>query len=193
MVKEEETKSEPIVEDQTNGQEFAYELKVPQERVAVLIGEKGEIKKEIESQTKTKLDISSEGDITITGNDALLLFTSQQIVKAIARGFNPKIALLLTKTDYVLEMIDLKDASGKSKNTMIRLKGRIIGKEGRSREEIERLTNTDISVYGKTIAIIGETMDVFNARQALSMLLQGAMHKTVYRFLEKQKKKMLMG
>ncbi len=188
-------KEEKIDLEITNSenQEFAYELKIPQERVAVLIGEKGEIKKEIESQTKTELEISSEGDVTITGDDALLLFTSQQIVKAIARGFNPKIALLLINNDYVLEMIDLKDASGKSKNMMIRLKGRIIGKEGRSREELERLTNTNISVYGKTIAIIGETMDVFNARQAISMLLQGAMHKTVYRFLEKQKKKTMVG
>jgi len=172
------------------GQEFSYELKIPEERVGVLIGEKGAIKKEIEKLTKTQLNISKEGDVTIAGTNALLLYTAQDIVKAIARGFNPKKALLLLKTDYTLEILDLKDVAGKSKNTLIRLRSRIIGKEGKARREIERLTNTYLSVFGKTIAIIGQTADVFTARQAISMLLQGSMHKTAFQFLEKKNKEM---
>lgn len=174
-------------------QEFAYELKIPQERVAVLIGKDGETKKGIEEATTSKLDVSKEGDVTISGDDGLLLYTTKEIVKAIARGFNPKIALLLLKTDYTLEIIDLKDIAGKSKNTMQRLKGRVIGKSGRAREEIERLTDTHISIYGKTIGIIGEVAQVAISRQALAMLLQGSMHRTVYRFLEKRKKEMMFG
>ncbi len=177
----------------TELQEFSYEIKIPEERVAVLIGEEGKTKKEIEAETKTEIDITSEGDVTINGEDAMLLYTAREIVRAIARGFNPKIALQLIKTDYALEMIDMKDIAGKSKNTMLRLKGRVIGKAGKSREEIERLTNTYISVYGKTIGIIGETNDVYIARQAIAMLLQGSMHKTVFQFLEKKKKEMLFG
>lgn len=173
--------------------EFSYEIKIPEERVAVLIGEEGKTKKEIEAETKTQIDITTDGDVTIAGEDALLLYTAREIVRAIARGFNPKIALLLIKTDYALEMIDMKDIAGKSKNTMLRLKGRVIGKAGKSREEIERLTNTYISVYGKTIGIIGETNMVYVARMAVAMLLQGSMHKTVYQFLEKKKKEMLFG
>ena len=34
--------------------EYRYELKIPKERVAVLIGKDGSIKKEIEKNTKTK-------------------------------------------------------------------------------------------------------------------------------------------
>ncbi len=86
----------------SENQEFSYELRIPQERVAVLIGEKGKTKKEIEDQTKIQLNISREGDVIIAGNDALLLFTAREIVRAIARGFNPKTALLLLKTDYTL-------------------------------------------------------------------------------------------
>ena len=176
-----------------SGEEFTYELKIPQERVAVLVGTKGETKQEIENVTSSKLDILPEGDVTITGSDGVLLYTTKEIIKAIARGFNPKIALLLLKQDYALEMIDMKDVAGKSKNTMQRLKGRVIGKGGKSREEIERLTNCHISVYGKTIGIIGETMEVALARQAVVMLLRGSMHKTVYSFLEKKKKEALFG
>ncbi len=173
--------------------EFSYELKIPQERVAVLIGKDGTTKKEIEDLTHSQLDISAEGDVIIKGNDGLEMFMVKEIIRAVARGFNPKVAMLLHHTDYALEMIDMKDIAGKSKNTMERLKGRVIGKAGKSREEIERLTDCHISVYGKTIGIIGETDNVALARQAVAMLLQGSMHKTVYQFLERKKKEILFG
>ncbi len=174
-------------------EEFSYELKIPEERVGVLVGTDGETKKEIEEVTKSRLDISKEGDVIITGSDGFLLYTTKEIIIAIARGFNPKIALLLLKQDYALEIINMKDIAGKSRNTMQRLKGRVIGKGGKSREEIERLTDCNISVYGKTIGIIGETAQVAIAREAVAMLLQGSMHKTVFQFLEKKKKEMMFG
>lgn len=180
-------------EDQREPEEFLYELKIPEERVAVLIGTDGETKKEIEEEIKIKLNITKEGDVTIIGDDGLHLFTAREIVRAIARGFNPKTALLLVKPDYTLEMIDMKDVAGKNKNTMERLKGRVIGKGGKAREEIERLTETYISVYGKTIGIVGETAQVSLAREAIAMLLSGSMHKTVYQFLEKKRKEILFG
>ncbi len=179
--------------EEINSDEFSYELKIPQERVAVLIGKDGETKKDIEEQTGSKLQISKEGDVTITGNDGLKLYTTREIVHAIARGFNPRIALQLMKQDFAFEVIDLKDISGKNKNVMERLKGRVIGTGGKSREEVERLTDTYISVYGKTIGIIGEVSQVSLARQAVAMLLEGSLHRTVYRFLEKKKKEMLFG
>ncbi|PIN75196.1 RNA-processing protein [Candidatus Woesearchaeota archaeon CG10_big_fil_rev_8_21_14_0_10_36_11] len=172
--------------------EFAYELKIPEERVAVLIGKDGITKKEIEEATGCTLNVTKEGDVTINGQDGLALYNTKHIVKAIARGFNPKVALLLANEEYAFELIDMKEIAGKSQNTMQRLKGRVIGKEGKSREEIERLTDCHISVYGKTIGIIGDAMHVSIARQAVAMLLQGSMHKTVFSFLEKKKKETMM-
>ncbi len=180
-------------QDFSQEDELLYELKIPEERVAVLSGSEGKTKKEIEEQTKSKLNISKEGDVTITGEDGLMLFTTREIVRAIGRGFNPKIALQLLKTDYALEIIDLRDYAGKNKNTMERIKARVIGTGGKAREEIERLTETHLSIYGKTIGIIGETTQVAYARQAVTMMLEGAMHKTVYYFLERKKKEMVFG
>lgn len=174
-------------------QEFSYDLKIPQERVAVLIGKDGETKKEIESLTKSTLQISKEGDVVITGQDALLLYTAREMIIAIARGFNPKVASELLKADYALEVIDITDIAGKSKNNLERLRGRIIGTNGRARQEIERLTSTSISVYGKTVAILGEMSQVSLARQAIGMILDGSMHKTVFQFLERKKKEILFG
>ena len=113
-------------------EEFIFELKIPKERIAVLIGKNGEIKKQIEEATKTKLEIDSkEGDVFITGKDGLAIFSAKQIVRAVARGFNPEIAMLLLKHDYSLEIVEMNQFV-KSKNSMIRLKGRVIGKEGKS-------------------------------------------------------------
>ncbi len=173
--------------------EFSYDIKIPQERVGVLIGPKGETKKEIEEALKVQLQITTDGDVNILGNDGLNLYTCREVVQAIGRGFNPKIALLLTNTEYTLEIINLKDAAGKNKNVMERLKSRVIGTSGKAREEVERLTDTHISIYGKTISIIGEQLNVSNAREAMAMLVNGAMHKTVYQYLEKQRKESMFG
>ena len=167
---------------------FSYELKIPNDRVAVLIGKKGEIKKQIEEETKTKIRVDSkEGDIIVEGEDAIKLYTTREIIKAIGRGFNPDIASLLLKSDYCFELIDLSEFA-KTKNSLLRIKGRIIGKEGKCRRLIEELTETNISVYGKTTAIIGLAENVAIARKAIENLIKGSSHANVYRFLEKQRR-----
>ncbi|MEK6951352.1 MAG: KH domain-containing protein [Nanoarchaeota archaeon] len=173
--------------------EYSYELKIPEERIAVLIGAAGKTKKEIEEASGCTLAVSKEGDVEITGTDALLLYTTREIVRAIARGFNPQIALQLLKSDFVLEVIDLTDVAAGKKNVLERLRGRIIGSEGKSRREIEQLSNTSISVYGKTVAIIGDVAQVELAREAVAMLVRGSMHRTVYQFLERKRKEMMRG
>lgn len=169
--------------------EYSYELKVPKNRVAVIIGKEGSIKKDIEEATKTKLNIDSkEGDIFVSGEDALGLYTAREIIKAIGRGFNPEVAKLLLKPDYIFEVVDLSDYVGKSRDAMIRLKGRVIGKEGRSRKLIEELTNCNISVFGKTISVIGLPESAANARQAIESLLRGSTHANVYKWLERRRR-----
>ena len=117
-------------------EEYAYELKIPKERVAVLIGKDGEVKNKIETEASITLDIDSEeGDVTIKGTDPLKLYSAQDIIKAIGRGFNPEVAILMTKADYNLELIDINEFA-KTKNDLQRLKGRIIGQEGKARKTI---------------------------------------------------------
>jgi ribosomal RNA assembly protein len=161
-------------EDMGHQEDFSYDVKIPQERTAILIGKEGATKKHIEQESHCLLDITAEGNVTVSGSDAIALYSTREIVRAIGRGFNPSIALQLLKTDFVLEII--------------RLKGRIIGQAGKARAQLEEFTETSISVYGKTVSIIGEAMAVTLAHQAVSMLIGGAMHKTVFKFLEKRRK-----
>lgn len=165
--------------------EFQHFVKVPKQRIGVLIGPEGEKKRELEDDLGVRLDIDSEeGDVRIGGEDTIKIFAAQEIIKAVARGFNPDIAKRLLKTEYMFELLNITDYA-KNKNQMIRLKGRVIGEGGRSRETIEELTETKMSVYGKTIGIIGEAENVHNAKKAIDMLLTGAPHATVFRILER--------
>ena len=172
-------------------EEFSYELKIPQERVAVLIGKNGDIKKGIEADTKTTINVdSAEGDIFISGEDALGLYTAREVIKAIGRGFNPDIAKLLLKQDYVLEIIHMTEYVGKSKNTLLRLKGRVIGRDGKSRKLIEELTESYICVFGKTIGIIGLPESATMAKRAIAALLGGSTHASVWKWLEKRRREL---
>ncbi|MBI4139582.1 RNA-processing protein [Candidatus Woesearchaeota archaeon] len=167
-------------------QEFRYDLKIPRERVAVIIGKDGSTKRALESLTTTRINVDSDsGEIVITGSDTLLLYQTREIVRAIARGFNPDIAQQLIKQDYSLEVLNLQDYS-RNPNDLERLKGRIIGQDGKARRTIEELTKTSLCVYGKTISIIGYVEDISVARRAVESLLAGSRHGNVYKKIERR-------
>jgi ribosomal RNA assembly protein len=170
-------------------------LKIPRERVGVVIGKNGTTKDEIENLTKTEITVDSEaGTISISPTeeteDPLSVWKARYIVKAIGRGFNPEISVKLMGDETILEIINLPDYVGKSKKAILRQKARIIGKEGRTKDIITDMTGVDISIYGKTVAIIGDMEQIHIAKEAVEMILNGVRHKTVYAFLEKKTRDM---
>ena len=167
-------------------------LKIPQNRVGALIGANGEVKKSIENLTGTILDIDSDdGTVYISPRedmeDPLGVWNANHIVKAIARGFNPEVAKKLIHDDIYLEIMKLPLYVGKSKKALARYKGRIIGKDGKTRELITELADVDMAIYGKTVSFIGEMDNVMIAKEAVEMILNGSRHKSVYSFLENKK------
>ncbi len=150
-------------------------VNIPKERIAVLIGEHGHSKKSVEKLTHTKISIKEE--INIEG-DSLDVLTAESIIKAIGRGFSPDNAIKLASEEIALDIIQLP------KTGLERLRARIIGAKGKARRNLEILTNTNISVYGKTVSIIGSYENVFVAREAVEKLIKGFSHKSVYAFLE---------
>lgn len=172
-------------------------VKVPQKRVGALIGKNGEVKKSIEKATETILDINSEDGIVYISpsenmEDPLGVWNANHIVKAIARGFNPDVALKLVDDDVYLEIIKLPLIVGKSKNALARYKGRIIGKDGKTREIIMEMAEVDMAIYGKTVSIIGGIENIAIAKEAVEMILNGSRHKSVYGFLEQKQQELKM-
>lgn len=152
-------------------------IKIPEERLAILIGKNGETKKNIEKKTRTKILIGEE--ITVKG-DSVSVLDAENIIRAIGRGFSPENAILLLDEENTLTIIDLP----KNESALKRLRSRIIGTKGKSRRNIERLTGTRISVYGKTVSLIGKYGDVALAEQAIQKIIKGIPHRFVYEFLE---------
>lgn len=173
---------------QKSSKMYSYELRIPKDRVAVVIGKKGCTKKQLEKRTNTRVEIDSdEGKVLISG-DSLDVYNARLVIQAIARGFNPTIASCLCNDENCLEIINIKDFAGKSKKKMVRLKSRVIGSKGKAWKTIEILTNTCISVYGKTVCIIGKVENVLTAREAVENILKGAPHAPVYKWLEGKRK-----
>ena len=72
----------------------------------------------------------------------------------------------------------------------MRIKSRLIGKNGKARRVIERLTRCDICIYGKTVSLIGEFGELDVAFRGVEKILVGSPHGNVYSFLEKEMRKL---
>jgi ribosomal RNA assembly protein len=171
-------------------------IRIPKERVGVLIGPDGRTKKSIEEKLSVELQIDGEaGEVNIlmkeNAADPSMLFKAKDVVTALGRGFSPEHAFrLIRDEEAVLDMLDLRAIFEKSEADIKRVKGRIIGMNGKTRTIIEELTDAHVAVYGHTVAIIGTMEQVQVAREAIEMLIKGSMHGTVYRFLHRKRREL---
>lgn len=169
-------------------------LKIPLERVGVLIGKNGQIKMYLESKSGLKIDIDSkQGEIVIDEHklqDPLMLIKVENIITAIGRGFSPENAFLLFSDDADFFVFDLTDYVGRRESHIKRLKSRIIGSEGKTKRVLESLTGAKISVYGYTISVISDVVKMNIMKKSIDMLLTGSKHATVYRFVETEIKEL---
>jgi ribosomal RNA assembly protein len=176
---------------------MSYEqiVRIPVERVAALIGKKGESKKHLEEACHVSLEIDGQnGSVVVKSNSVEEgdPFKATSVVEAVGRGFSPQRALRLLEPETTLEVMDLRDYAGKSENSIERIKGRIIGLNGKSRKVIEDLTKCSVSVYGRTVAIIGEASEAKLAKDAVDMLASGSRHGSVYNMLQRARTKRKM-
>lgn len=167
-------------------------VKIPQERIGVLIGDGGETMREIEAEAEVRLDIDSEnGSVAIESvGDPVLGLKGPDVVRAIGRGFAPDDALTLLSDDLMMfDLVDI-DAASRNKNDLKRQKGRLIGEGGRTRQLMEELSGAAVVIYGTTLGVIGTPQQVEVVRTAAEMLLDGAPHGAVYSYLEQQHNEM---
>jgi ribosomal RNA assembly protein len=168
-------------------------VRIPKERIGVLIGPDGKVKQNIEEKFMVTLEIESEsGGVTIVlsdkATDPSLLFKAKDTVTAIGRGFSPEHAFrLLRNEDDIFDFIDLRLVFGRSESDIKRVKGRIIGANGKTRKLIEELTGASVVVYGHTVGFIGAFERVDVARNAVQMLIDGCQHNTVYKYLQRKR------
>ncbi|HXQ93728.1 MAG TPA: KH domain-containing protein [Thermoplasmata archaeon] len=163
-------------------------VRIPDDRIGVLIGTKGETKRRIESRTGTTVSVDREdGTVEVVApddGDPVGLMKARDVALAIGRGFAPARAERLLRDDTYLGVIDIKQISGKhEKAALWRIRSRLIGVNGRARSRIEELSGCSMSVYGSTVALIGQERQLERATRAIELLLHGSEHAAVFHLL----------
>lgn len=173
--------------------------RVPQDRIAVLIGTKGATRKSLQKAAGCRsLFIDSEtGDVDVQWGepgsyDPLKALKLPEVIKAIGRGMAPAKAIKLLEDDWFFRLVDIKDFVGKRSNQQRRVRSRIIGSQGKIRKMIESLTGSEITIYGSTVVVVGDEEGLELAVDAVERLASGSEHGPVIKGLEKARKRQKM-
>ena len=166
-------------------------IRIPLDRVGAIIGNKGTTKRMLQKKSGIKITVDNEEGIVMfddeKATDPLMALKLIDVVKAIGRGVNPDKAVRLFEDDEFLEVVDIKEFAGGKSNQLARIRGRVIGTNGKTREIIEDLTGVEMIIYGNTVCLIGNSISMPVAKHALELLLNGSEHSTVYKYLEGQR------
>jgi ribosomal RNA assembly protein len=172
-------------------------VRIPADRIGVLIGPSGEFKANIERRARVRLDIDSDTGEVLIGEgaktDPLRALQVEEVVRAVGRGFSPENAAALFRDEVYLAVIDIRDYTGHHESRQRQVRGRVIGEKGRTRRMIEELTGCKVAIQGNTVAIIGEMDSLEAAKRGVDMILSGSEHSSVYGFLERRHKEMRLG
>jgi ribosomal RNA assembly protein len=178
---ENEIIEEPIVE------EVVEMVRIPLKRIAELKGDAGSTIKMLEKNLNVEIEADDDGEVEI-GGPSINVFFAIPVVRAIGRGFEPRIALKLKNDEYGFRVVDLRDYAHNPKS-MARLKGRVIGEKGKAKEIIEQEAECNLAIWGHTVGVIAP-LDVLDiATNAVFKLLEGQPHAGVYLYLEKNKRR----
>ena len=167
-------------------------IRIPQDRIGALIGPKGSTKRMIQKISGISIEIDNEeGEVLIHDEketaDPLMALKIIDVIKAIGRGFSPDKAQRLFQDDEYLDIVDLKEFVGSRKNQLTRIRGRLIGENGKTRRIIEDLTGCEMVIYGDTVSLIGTSVSLPVAKHAIELILNGSDHATVYHYLESER------
>ncbi len=115
-------------------------------------------------------------------------YNAKNVIQAFGRGFGIDKALKLLNDDYFFKQINLKDVF-RNKDQIARIKARIIGSDGKTKNYIESVSGVDMAIFGSTVSAIGRIDELSAAEAAINVLIEGGRHKTAYRAMEMEKRK----
>ena len=131
----------------------------------------------------TGVDIDNRGkEIYLEGN-AEDEFIAEKIVNALDFGFPFSSAIMIKQEDFHFEIIDIKDYTPRKDLETVR--GRIIGKDGKTLKTLADLSNCFFEIKGNHIGIIGPVDYIKTARESIISIIRGSKQANVYRALEK--------
>ncbi|NAZ26168.1 MAG: hypothetical protein GU343_01335 [Nanoarchaeota archaeon] len=129
--------------------------------------------------------IRNKNKIIVYYEGFYFLYKFDKFIKGLKAGFDIKKLLNILDNDWDILEIDLKQVFEKKINHIIRIKGRIIGEEGKVLEELRKRTNADIIIKDKYIYILGDNISLQSAYEGIKRIIKGEKHNTVFNYLDK--------
>jgi len=168
--------------------------RIPQDRIAVLIGKGGETRRMLEEACGATLEIDSKnGEVMADWGevdaDPVVRMKMPDVIVAIGRGLAPKRAVQLIQDEVSLKMYDIREWVGRQPNQTRRMRSRLIGRNGRIRSLIEEISRCEMAIYGSTVLVIGDEDGLALAAPAIEGILRGSEHSTILHGLEQDRKR----
>lgn len=151
------------------------------ESIGKVLSERNNLEKEL------KVKITNKGNVIQVNGQPEDEYLAIQVIEAMTLGFSSTKALLLAQEDFIFEKILIKNLT--HRHDLERIRGRIIGTNGRTKRTIESLGNCNISVHDNTVGIIGFADEIETTITALKSLIKGKKQTKTYSYLEEARSK----
>lgn len=140
-------------------------------------------KDRLESELDVKIGINGK-EISISGKPENE-YTAEQVIEALDLGFPFSNALGIKKDDLLFEILNIKEFA--NQKNFERVRGRVIGKQGKALRTISSLSDCYLELNGNRLGIIGSAENIRTVEEACKLLVKGSKHSNVYAYLEKHR------
>lgn len=140
-------------------------------------------KDNLERELNVKIEINGK-EVNISGIPEEE-YIAEKVIEALDFGFPFSNALDIKKDDFLFEILNIKEYT--NQKDFERVRGRVIGKDGKALKTISNLSNCNVELSGNKLGIIGDAEGIRNVEEACKLLIKGSKHANVYAYLEKHK------
>ncbi len=143
------------------------------------------------TKEKNRLEENLDVKITIKGNEVSIEgesedeYYAKKVIEALDFGFGFEHAILIKTEEFDFDILNIKDYT--KRKDLERIRGRIIGKNGKTLKVLNGLTECYFELNNNKVGIIGSPESMKISQEALISLIQGSKQANVYNFLEKHR------
>jgi ribosomal RNA assembly protein len=112
-------------------------------------------------------------------------YIAEKVIEALDFGFPFSNALEIKKEDFIFEILNIKEYA--NQKNFERIRGRIIGRNGKTLKTISNLSECSLELNGNKLGIIGYAENIRKVEEACKLLIKGSKHANVYSYLEKHR------
>lgn len=149
------------------------------DKIIRIIKSKGNLEKEL----NVTIEINGK-EIYISGEPEEE-YIAEKVIEALDFGFPFFNALEIKKEDILFEILNIKECT--PKKNFERIRGRIIGKDGKTLKTISSLSDCHVELSGNKLGIIGNAENIRTIEEACKLLIKGSKQANVYAYLEKHR------